>query len=63
MNVLQRLILPLLPQLVGLVTPVLRQVLESAVRELHARARETDNPIDDLLVAVLAGFLDLDPEG
>ena len=60
MNTVLRLALPILPQLLGLITPALRDSLESGIKELQAKAKTTDNPIDDILVAVLAGVLGLE---
>ena len=60
MNTVLRLALPILPQLLGLITPLLRESLEGGIKDLRAKAKTTDNPIDDILVAVLAGALGLE---
>jgi hypothetical protein len=60
MNVILRLALPILPQILKLVTPLLRESLEEAVKDLFAKAKKTDNPVDDILVAVLAGLIGVD---
>jgi len=62
MNAVLKLALPVLPQLVSLITPVLRDSLEGLIKELLAKARTTDNPLDDILVGLLAGLLEMDPE-
>ena len=60
MNVILKLVLPVLPQILSLVTPVLRETLEDVVKDLYAKAKKTDNPLDDILVAVLAGLIGVD---
>ncbi|MBW2619128.1 MAG: hypothetical protein JRC92_09660 [Deltaproteobacteria bacterium] len=60
MNTVLRLVLPILPQLLGLITPLLRESLEGGIKDLQAKAKTTDNPIDDILVAVLAGAVGLE---
>ncbi len=60
METILRLALPVLPQLMGLVTPALRVLLDGLLRDLHAKARQTDNPVDDVVVGLLAGLLGLD---
>jgi len=60
MNTVLRLALPILPQLLGLITPLLRESLEGGIKDLRTKAKTTDNPIDDILVAVLAGAVGLE---
>lgn len=60
MNTVLRLALPILPQLLGLITPLLRKSLEDSIKDLRTKAKTTDNPIDDILVALLAGVLGLE---
>ena len=60
MSSIIKLFIPLLPQILGLVTPALRRALEDVIKDLYKRARETENPIDDILVGILAALLSID---
>ncbi len=57
MNVILKLALPVLPQIMKLVTPILRETLEGFIEDLYAKAKATPNPVDDVLVGILAGLV------
>ena len=50
----------LLPQIISLVSPALREFLQGYLKEAYAKAKTTDNPIDDVLCIVLAAVLSID---
>lgn len=45
------------PNLIKRLTPEVRGLLEKVIEDLKAKARKTDNPIDDMLVGLLAAML------
>ena len=57
MNVILRLVLPVIPQIMKLITPVLRETLEEFLQDLYLKAKATPNPVDDILVGILAGLV------
>ncbi len=46
-----------LPRLVGLMSPVLRDSLVGDLDALNRQARETENPVDDVVVGLLFELL------
>ena len=54
-GVLQIVLRPLLNAL----TPLIRDLFEDSLHKLLAKARSTDNPIDDLFVEFLFNILDV----
>lgn len=57
------LIVSVLGPLVGLITPQLKEAIAAFVRDLANKAKETESPLDDIFVKVLAALLDVDLEG
>jgi len=50
--------------LLQVITPMIADLLEDSLGKLLEKARETDNPIDDLFVEFLFKVLEIDiPEG
>lgn len=54
-SILQIILKPLL----AAVTPLIKDLFESSLMKLLDKARETDNPIDDLFVEMLFNILDM----
>ncbi|HID30013.1 MAG TPA: hypothetical protein EYP19_08420 [Desulfobacterales bacterium] len=48
---------PLLAALFSSMTPVLRQTLQTLLEDLYKRCKDTSNPFDDMLVALLMALL------
>ncbi len=55
-----RLIIAILGGMLKLISPLLRDTLDSLIKQLYAKALTTDVEIDDLFVEALADFLDID---
>jgi len=54
------LIVAVLSPLVSIITPQLKAAIDSFVKDLYAKAKETASPIDDIFVRVLAALLEVD---
>ena len=48
--------------LMGLITKPIKDELENFVKNLYVKAKNTDSPIDDLLVKALATVLSIEVE-
>ncbi len=57
------LLVSLLGPIVGLLTPQLRGLIESTLKDWYAKAKETESPFDDVLVRIIAALLDVPLEG
>ena len=57
------LLVTVLGPLVGLLTPTIKGELTSFVQGLFAKAKKTDNPVDDVFVRFLAALLDIELPG
>ena len=55
-----KLLLAILPTLLSIVTPEIREMLEEFILRWWQKAKQTDNAFDDLLVKFIAGLIDLD---
>lgn len=55
-----KILLPLLWKIIPSVTQSLKDELQEFILNLYRKAEATDNPIDDVFVAVLAGILDIE---
>jgi hypothetical protein len=53
------LILRILVSLLPAITPVLKDALRDFVSDLKAKARQTESPIDDVVVSILEELLSL----
>jgi len=60
MNKLKSLLISVLMGIISIVSPQLKEVLHNAIVKLHALAKETKTPIDDIFVRLLANLLDVD---
>ena len=60
MNVIWKVLIPIIPALLKLITPTIKDSMEQGVKDLAAKAKTTDNPWDDLLAAFLAGLFGID---
>jgi len=56
------LIVSVLGPLMSLLTPSIKGELTSFVQGLYAKAKETSNPVDDVLVKFVAALLDIEVE-
>lgn len=45
--------------LLKLVSPLIKDLLQTSIRALHAKAKATANPIDDVFTGLLAKILDV----
>lgn len=50
-------LLKILGMLISVASPELRKMLEEWILEFEAKAKETDNPWDDMLAAVLKAII------
>lgn len=55
-----KIILTMLPAILNLVTPEIRQMIEDFILRWWAKAKETDNDFDDFLVMLIAALLKID---
>lgn len=60
MNKLKSLLITVLMGVVRVISPELRELIEKVIKTLYDRALATDNPIDDILVKLIAELLDVD---
>jgi len=59
-----RIVSLVLRPLLEVITPMIADLLEDSLGKLLEKARETDNPIDDIFVEFLFRVLDIEiPEG
>lgn len=59
-GVIARIVALVLRPLISIITPMIKDLLEDSLGKLLGKARETDNPIDDIFVEFLFKILDLD---
>ena len=52
-----KLLLGLLPTIMGFLTPEIREELENFIRRLYVKAKETPNAFDDFAVKFIAELL------
>ena len=55
-----RIVSLVLRPLLQVITPMIAELLESSLGKLLEKARETDNPIDDIFVEFLFRVLDIE---
>jgi len=58
-NVLLAIFLRILPTLIENMSPALREMIVSYIRELEKHAQKTENIFDDLLVVLLKAIFDV----
>jgi len=58
-NVLLAIFLKILPTLIENVSPALREVVVSYIKELEKAAQKSNNKFDDLLVSLLKAIFDI----
>lgn len=51
-----------LQAIIGIVSPEIRELLTEQVQLLYQRAKDTSNPLDDVLVKALAALLQIELE-
>ena len=54
------IVLSILRPLLALTTPKIEKAMEDGVRNLYAKAVETENPWDDMAVEFIADLLDVE---
>lgn len=59
-DTLIKLLLSILPAVLNLVTPEIREMFEDFLLRWWEKAKATDNQFDDLLVKFIAGLTDVD---
>ena len=62
MSMILKVLLPIIPSLLKLVTPAIKDSMEQGIKDLAAKAKATPNPWDDLLVVLLAGLFGINLE-
>jgi len=58
-NILLTIFLRILPSLIENMSPALREMIVSYIRELEKHAQKTENIFDDLLVVLLKAIFDV----
>ncbi len=58
-NILLTIFLRILPTLIENMSPALREMIVSYIRELEKHAQKTENIFDDLLVVLLKAIFDV----
>ena len=53
------ILLPIIGQLMALLTPALREMLLQFANDFYAKAKTTPNPVDDIVAALLLGILNI----
>lgn len=56
-KVLMEILVKVLPLLISMLSPVIKELMVEMVHKLEAAAKETDNPVDDVLVNALKELL------
>jgi len=59
-KLISSLILKFLPLLISSLSPVIRDFLSEAIKELEKKAKETKNPYDDFFIEFLKIILDIE---
>lgn len=60
---MKEVILGILPKVLEMATPALKEAVHSGVKALVTKARESENPYDDAAVALLASILGVPLKG
>jgi len=55
----ERIIMMLLPLILGTISPEIRNLLVEWVQNMERQAKATDNPYDDMFVAILKGLFQI----
>jgi len=58
-----RLLILIIGTFLKAISPILRNTLDTAIKQLYQKALSTDVEVDDIFVEALADFLDIDLEG
>lgn len=58
-----RLIVQIVGAFLKIISPILRNQLDTIIKQLYQKALTTDNAMDDIFVESLADFLEIDLEG
>jgi len=58
-----RLLILIIGTFLKTISPILRNTLDTLIKQLYQKALSTDVEIDDIFVEALADFLDIDLEG
>lgn len=58
----ERITIAILSAILRAVSPILREALQKAIKELYEKAKQTDNPYDDMFIALLARLLGIEVE-
>lgn len=56
---LQKIFLPLIASIIPQMSNEIKVVLNQAIIDLYTRAKSTQNPIDDVIIALIAGILNI----
>jgi len=58
-----RLLVLIIGSMLKAISPILRNQLDTIIKQLYQKALTTDVEVDDIFVEALADFLDIDLEG
>lgn len=58
----ERITIAVLSAILRAVSPILREALQKAMKELYEKAKQTDNPYDDMCISLLARLLGIELE-
>ena len=58
-SILLNMAMGMLPQIIGVLSPVLRAVLATAALEMYQKAKDSENPYDDIVAAGLLAALNV----
>ena len=53
------MLLTLLKKIISTISPQLREFIKEKLTEMEAKSKETENPLDDVLVLVLRGLFNV----
>lgn len=58
-KVLLQVVVQVLPLVWAAISPLLKEAIKDGLVSLEAKAKETDNPLDDIAVQILKDILEL----
>lgn len=59
LNIL-KVLLTILANILPIISPELRKMIEEVIVNLYQHAKQTNNPFDDIAIELLAGLLGID---
>lgn len=59
-KIILSIVMQILPTLISQISPVLREMIKTFILELEKKAKESQNPFDDMFVALLKAVFDIE---